>query len=164
MGSWATRIEISLDREKQVKTPRLMNSSFNDQEKQAEPVSFSCWDFGHLSKTCPKSGGLIPKLALCLLIRGNEVFVFFSQVLVFPSTWNNNLSVQYSDNISVNSITDPEHMANPTLIGLMSTSFVSVFHLPYHLHFKRVFLFLNRIVTPSKEWTQDYENKIDIKY
>lgn len=154
MASWATRIEIAS--KKQVKTPCLMNPSFNDQEKQAEPVTFSCWEFDHLLKMRPKFGGLIPKLALCLLIGGHAGFAFLSQVFIFPHTWNINISVQHSANISVNSTTEVNWVS-------VYKSFVSVFHLPYHLCFERIFLLANRTATPCKEWTQDYENKIDIK-
>lgn len=54
-----------------------MNASYNDQQKQVNPVSSTCWDFGVLSKTSLKSGGLILKLASSLLTERHVFFTDF---------------------------------------------------------------------------------------
>lgn len=74
-----------------------MNASYNDQEKQASPVSSTCWDFAPLSKASLKSGGLILEVASSLLTGRNvfstEFVCLFQhmkhQIFVVNSTFTN---------------------------------------------------------------------------
>lgn len=62
----------------------LMNANYNDQQKQVNPVSSTCWDFGVLSTTSPKSGGLILKLVSSLPAGRHVFFTDFVCLFVSP--------------------------------------------------------------------------------
>lgn len=55
--------------------------------KKKNPIKIY-WDFGLQSKTSPKAGGLIPKLASCLLMWRHVFFIFFTNFFFFFSIWN----------------------------------------------------------------------------
>lgn len=108
-----------------------MNASYNDQQKQVNPVSSTWQDFGVLSKTSLKSGGLILKLTSSLL-TGRHVFFTDFLFVCFSIRTPNTFSQFYF----YQPRTQGQYQVN---WDHGYKSFVNVSHFPYHLCTNRTF-------------------------